>query len=145
MLRWMKVFFSGHPKFNRGRRFGEGSWQDDEKWVFVMTERGTLDAVALQVPSNRSILSLIPHINEHCLTGTVSRSDGWKASNKLAEHLELDYILPYPVNHSENFLDRETGVHTQTIEGFWRQCKAYLSSFGLKPKYFKIHWWIPLV
>ena len=58
-------FFPGHPKFNRGRRLGEGAWQDNEKWVLGMTERGTLDAVAIQVPSNRSRLSLMPHINEH--------------------------------------------------------------------------------
>ena len=61
------------------------------------------------------------------------RSDGWKAYNKLADHLDLDDVLHYPVNHSENYVDPETGAHTQTIEGFWRQLKAWLPNFGLKP------------
>ena len=50
-------YFPGKPKFNRGRRLGEdanSSWENDEKWVFAMTERDSLDAVAVQVPSNRS-------------------------------------------------------------------------------------------
>ena len=47
-------FFPGKPKYNRGRRLGEDGWEDDEKWVFAMTERGSLDVVAQQVPSNRS-------------------------------------------------------------------------------------------
>ena len=132
-------FFPGNPKFNRGRRLGEGAWQDDEKWLFGMTERGSLDAIAVQVPSNRSRLSLMPHVNAHCLPGTIFCSDGWKAYHKLAEHLELDDVLHYSVNHPENFVDPDTRAHTQTIEGFWRHCKSYLPSFGLKPKYLKTY------
>jgi len=45
-------FFPGKPKYNRGRRLGEGAWKEEEKWVFGMTERGSLDAIAIQVPSN---------------------------------------------------------------------------------------------
>ena len=136
----MKYVQSGDPintpKLNIGRRLGEGAWQDDEKWVFVMTERGTLDAFGVQVPSNCSILSLIPHINEHCLTGTFSCSDGWKAYTSLPCFKITQRILLT--------LKLLNWGHTQTIEGFWRQCKASLSSFGFKPKYFKTHWWIPL-
>ena len=124
----------GKPKYNRGRRLGDGAWEDDDKWMFGMTERGSLDAVAVQVPSNRSRLSLLPIIDDNCNVGTIFCSDGWKAYNKLAEHLELDDVLHYPVNHSENYVDPDTGAHTQTIEGFWRQVKAWLPSFGLKPK-----------
>ena len=43
------------------------------------------------------------------------------------------------MNHSENFVDPDTGAHTQTIEGFWRHCKSYLPSFGLKPKDLKTY------
>ena len=132
-------FFPGHSKFNRGRRLGEEAWEDDKKWVFGMTERGSLDAVAIQVPSNRSRKVLLPIIKEHCLPGSIFCSDGWKAYNKLQEHLEIEDILHYSVNHSENFVDPTSGAHTQTIEGFWRQCKSHLPTFGLKPKYLEIY------
>ena len=130
-------FFPGCPKFNRGRRLGEDSWEDDEKWIFALTERGSLDAIAIQVPSNRSRKVLLPHINHHCLPGSIFCSDGWKAYYKLVDHLDIEDTLHYPVNHSENFVDPDSGAHTQTIEGFWRHCKSYLPSFGLKPRYLK--------
>ena len=111
-------YFPGKPKFNRGRRLGEATWYDDEKWGFGLTARGSLDAIIKQIPSNRS------------------RSVyGWKAYHKLREHLELQDVEHFQVNHSENFVDPNTGAHTQTIEGMWRHCKEFLPSFGLKPAY----------
>ena len=77
-------FFPGCPKFNRGCRLGEDSWEDDEKWIFALTERGSLDAIAIQVPSNRARKDLLPHIQTHCLTGTIFCSDGWKHSTNLS-------------------------------------------------------------
>ena len=69
---------------------------------FGLTERGSLDVVAVQVPSNRSRISLLPIINNHCNPGTIFCSDGWKAYNKLADNLDLDDVLHYSVNHSKN-------------------------------------------
>ena len=86
-------FFPGCPKFNRGRRLGEDSWDDDEKWIFALTERGSLDAKAIQVPSNRSRKVLLPHINHHCLPGSIFCSDGWKAYYKLVDHLDIEDTL----------------------------------------------------
>ena len=129
-------YFAGKPKFNRGRLLGENpknTWKDDEKWGFGMTERGSLDGIIIQVPSNRSRRSLLPIIEKHCLDGTIFCSDGWKAYNRLKEHLDLEDVLHFPVNHSENFVDPITGSHTQTIEGLWRHAKEFLPSFGMKP------------
>ena len=67
-------YMPGKPKFNRGRRVGEDSktsWEDNEKWVFDLTERDSLDTIAIQVPSNRCRKDLLPHIQTHCLTGTI--------------------------------------------------------------------------
>ena len=105
---------------------GEDGWEDDEKWVFAITESGSSDVIAQQVPSNRSRKDLLPIIKKHCKEGTFFCSDG----RKVYDNLEM--------NHSANYVDPETG-HTQTIEGFWRQCKAKLPSFGLKPKYLVIY------
>ena len=126
------------PKYNSGRRLGEDSatsWKNDEKWLFGLTERDSLDAITVQVPSGRSRKDLLPHIQAHCLPGTIFCSDGWKAYNKLIDNLDIDDILHYSVNHSENYVDPCTGAHTQTIEGFWRHCKSYLPNSGLKPRY----------
>ena len=61
-------------------------------------------------------------------------SDSWKASNSLAEHLDLEDVLHFPINHSENYVNPKTGAHTQTVEGLWRHCKDFLPTFGMKPK-----------
>ena len=107
-------FFPGQPKYNRGRRLGEDSWKDGEKWGFGLVQRGCLDAIIEQVPSNRSRSTLIPIIDRHCLL--------------------LDDCEHFSVNHSKNFVNPETGAHTQTIEGLWRHCKAFLPTFGMKSK-----------
>ena len=127
-------FFPGQPKYNKGRRLGEGAWEDDQKWAFGLTERGNLDVIIVQVPSNRSRAVLMPIIDKHCMDGTIFCSDGWKAYNDLKDHLHLDDCLHYPVNHSKNYVDPDTGAYTQTIEGMWNHCKAFLPTFGMKPK-----------
>ena len=125
-------YFPSQPKFNRGRRLGT-TWSDDEKWVFGLTPRNSLDCILEQVPSNRSQKILLPIINKHCLEGTLFCSDGWKAYNCLADHLELDDVLHYQVNHSKNYVDPNTGAHTQTIEGLWSHVKDFLPNHGMKP------------
>ena len=99
-----------------------------------MIERGSLDCRIELVNASRSRKTLIPIINQHCLPGTIFCSDSWKAYNSLAEHLDLEDVLHFPVNHSENYVNPKTGAHTQTVEGLWRHCKDFLPTFGMKPK-----------
>ena len=61
-------------------------------------------------------------------------SDGWKAYHCLAEHLDLEDVLHYPVNHSKNYVNPETGAHTQTIEGLWSHVKNFLPIHGMNPR-----------
>ena len=79
---------------------------------WVITERDNLDCILEQVPSNRSRKTLIPLINKQALPGSLFCSDGWRAYMKLADHLNADDALHYPVNP-------DTGAHTQIIEGLW--------------------------
>ena len=136
MLRWMKVFFQGWQ--NTITDVDLEKMHGDKKWGFGLTERGSLDAIIEQVPSNRSWKVLIPIIDKHCLDGTIFCSDGWKAYDKLKEHVQLDDCLHFPVNHSKNDVDPQTGAYTSRgyveplyiISAFiWNETKglAYLS------------------
>ena len=125
-------YFPGKPKYNRGRRLGT-TWKDYEKWAFALVQRDSLDCVVEQVDSNRSRKTLLPIINANCETGTIFNSDSWKAYNQLAEHLNLEDVVYFPVNHTNNYVDPTTGAHTQTVEGLWRHLKDFLPSFGLRP------------
>ena len=102
-------YFPGAPKYNQGSRLGT------LKWIFGLTERGRLDCILKQVPPSRTRKTLLPIINQHCLEGSLFCSDGWRAYHELAEHLDSEDVLHYPVNHSENYVYPETGAHTQTI------------------------------
>ena len=53
------------------------------------------------------------------LLGTEIWSDEWKAYKCLSN----EGFLHRTVNHSRNFKDPVSGVHTNLIESFWAQCK----------------------
>ena len=125
-------FFPGAPKYNRGRRLGT-TWEPDDKWVFGLVQRESLNCILKQVPSNRTRKTLLPIIEQHCIEGTIFHSDGSKEYGKLAEHLDVEDCSHFPVNHSSNYVDPETGAHTQTIEGLWSHVKDFLPVRGMKP------------
>lgn len=43
------------------------------------------------------------------------------------------------VNHSINFVDSETGVHTENIERLWREVRANIFRYGTRDYHF-IHY-----
>ena len=69
---------------------------------------------------------LLPNINKYCVDGTLFHSDGGKGYKNLAEHLDLEVVLHYPVNHPKNYVDPETGTHTQTIERLRSHIKDFM-------------------
>ena len=82
-------YFAGKPKYQRGRRLGEKSWEDDQKWAFGLVQRTSMDAIIVQVPSKRSRNDLIPIIENNCKEGTIFCFDGWNALHNLLEHINL--------------------------------------------------------
>jgi hypothetical protein len=72
--------------------------------------------------NRRDADTLLPLIQKHVPPGTTIYSDCWKAYGSLEE---LGY-KHFTVNHSENYKDLETGVHTNNIESNWRPLKRAL-------------------
>ena len=126
--------FAGAQKYGKGRILGADPWKDWHKWVFGMSLRGSLDCVLKSVDSSRSRSIVIPIINDNCSDGTIFCSDGWKAYANLSDHVHLEDTSIFSVNHTKNYVDPQTGAHTQSIERLWRECKNYLPRYGLKPK-----------
>ena len=123
-------FLPGAPKYGRGR--GEGdAWHGEEHWVFGLIERGRLDPW-LQRVKTRGRKTLLPIIEQRCLDGTVFTSDKWRAYTDLEAHLQVQDCRHFSVNHKKNFVDPQTGAHTQTVEGNWNLLKKFFPEFGMR-------------
>ena len=93
-------------------------------WLFGGVERGNSSncfLVALD-GQQRNAETLLPLIQNYIRPGTEIHSDSWGAYNYISR-LPEGYIHQ-KVNHSENFIDPQSGAHTQTVEGeiqkkFW--------------------------
>ena len=103
----------GKRKYNRGHPVG-GSW------VFGGIERTPERRVFLSVVPDRSAETLLTLIERHVLPGSIVYSDMWAAHNGIEDQLALRHMT---VNHSVSFVDPDTGVHTNTIEGLWNGIK----------------------
>ena len=103
----------GKRKYSRGRMV-EGTW------VLGGIQRHTDACFLVTCPGNkRDADTLIPLIKNFGRLGTTIITDKWKSYVNLDAHgyVHLD------VNHSRNFVDPETGAHTNTIEGTWTHAK----------------------
>jgi len=108
----------GRRKYERGR-IVEGSW------ILGMIHRGHSANYRLEIcPDNkRDKDTLLALIKKHVAPGTEIHTDCWKGYIDLDKH---GYVHK-TVNHSENFVDPETGAHTQNIESSWRWMRRHLS------------------
>ena len=110
----------GKRKFNRGRRV-------DGVWVFGGIDRRTNECFLVPV-EDRSAATLIPIIKKWVKPGTKIMSDCWKAYSSLEE----EGYIHGTVNHSIEFVNSETGDHTQKIESTWRAVKRSLPRSGTR-------------
>jgi transposase-like protein len=65
--------------------------------------------------------TLLPIIQNVIRPGSIIHSDQWCAYHGIQQQLGLQHRT---VNHSLNFVDPGTGVHTQHIESYWNKCKG---------------------
>jgi len=87
-------------------------------WVFGGIERETKNYFFEIVP-NRTSKTLIEIIKKRINPESIIISDCWASYSRL----ELEGFMHLSVNHKLNFVDPETGAHTQNIESFWALVK----------------------
>ena len=102
----------GKCKYHRGHHV-EG------QWVFGGIERDSKKCFFRSV-EDRTAQTLISIIKENINPGTTIISDCWKAYNSLSE----EGFKHLTVNHSVNFVDPESGAHTNRIESTWGALKS---------------------
>ena len=68
---------------------------------------------------NRKAETLLAIIHDTVLEGTTIVHDSWSSYNKIKDFVLKKY-KDERVNHEFNFLDPETGAHTNKIEGSCR-------------------------
>ncbi|XP_018368673.1 PREDICTED: uncharacterized protein LOC108764789 [Trachymyrmex cornetzi] len=102
------------------------------QWIFGGYEQGSKKMFIVPV-EDRTETTLLPVIKEWILPGTTIVSDCWKSydclNNEGFQHLT--------VNHSYNFVDPETGAHTQHIEHVWREVRGNIPRYGRREYHFE--------
>ena len=106
----------GKRKYNRGRML-------DGKWVFGGICRETKECF-FEVVEKRDTNTLLPILTKHVRAGSTIYSDCWAAYNNIDQLEGMNYKHD-TVNHSKNFVDPESGCHTQRIESTWHALKAH--------------------
>jgi transposase-like protein len=107
----------GKRKYHRGHRV-------DGVWILGGIARTAENKSFVCVVKNRISETLLDVISRHVAEGSIVFTDMWKGYDMLEELLNLRH---FTVNHSSNFKDPETGVHTNTIEGYWNGMKLRIT------------------
>ena len=72
---------------------------------------------------DRSSATLLPLRVANIEPGSIRMSDEWRSYRQIV-NLPQQYSH-LTVNHSYNFVDPQTGAHTQGVESMWRSCKCW--------------------
>ena len=112
--------FNHKPKYHRGR----GVSAAREQWVFGMVDCSVKPAIGyMELVDKRDAATLLPLVQQHTKPGTTVHSDQWRAYSRIGQMPGLTHGT---VNHSLNFVDPNSGIHTQTVESYWSRAKAKL-------------------
>ena len=110
-------------KFGHKRKYNRGRCVGDHPWIVGIIERGSKKVTLLKV-LNRKATTLVSEIERVVEPGTTIITDKWAGYSSLSQR----GYTHLTVNHSENFVDPNTGAHTQNIEGFWAHSKQFLKA-----------------
>ena len=109
----------GKRKYHKGHKV-EG------QWVFGGHEKYNKKQIFMIPVPNRKESTLIPIIKRWIKPGTIIHSDCWKAYSKLSA-LGYTHVT---VNHSKEFVNKESAACTNSIESDWRHAKLQMPSYG---------------
>ena len=104
----------GKRKHHRGHHV-EGAW------VIGGVERTPEHRVFAEVVERRDAATLLEVVRRRIAPGSIVHSDLWRAYRAIPSAAHLEHRT---VNHSRHFVDPDTGVHTNTIEGTWHGIKV---------------------
>ena len=105
---------------------------EEGQWVLGGLCRETKEFFAVEV-EKRDRPTLLKIIKEKINPHTTVISDCWKAYDCLTS----EGFRHLKVNHSLNFVDPETGAHTNTQERHWRTLKEKVAKFGRRKYHFE--------
>ena len=78
----------------------------------------------MRIVPQRNAATLLPIIQQHVAPGTIIHSDEWRAYRGVSA---LPNVGSHQtVNHSLEFVNSVTGVHTENIESYWNRAKIKL-------------------
>ena len=105
-------------KFGK-RKYNKGGYREG-MWVLGGVDRNTGQCFLLPCPDNRRGAGiLLPLIRRWILPGSIIYTDEWAAYNSLT----AEGFTHGSVNHTYQFVDPQTGIHTNTQEGLWYHVK----------------------
>ncbi|KAI4293332.1 hypothetical protein PAPHI01_2606 [Pancytospora philotis] len=125
--------YFGKRKYNTGRnqRFA---------WVFGVIDTESKE-FSMRCVVNRKVETLGPLIREFIVHDSDVHSDRHAAY--LAFFSRTEEYTHGHVNHKVNFVDPETGVHTQNIENLWSQFKKFKRRQGYSKLCYLDHYSAP--
>ena len=102
------------PKYHKGKS------EADDQWFFGGIERGTGRCFIVPV-ARRDKDTLLPIIQKYICPGATIVSDCWASSMELTNCLSS---TPITELITVEFVDSDTGQHTNTIESTWQKFKS---------------------
>ena len=113
-----ETFIGGKRKYHRG-----SVPEVKPRFLLGIIDKNNQKAWVQFVPK-RDFINIIPLVTRHVMPGCTINTDGARVYNHL-NHMNYRHEI---VIHKECFVNENTGVHTNWIEGFWGNLKMKLKS-----------------
>lgn len=113
------------------RKYHVGRVLRGQSWVLGGVVRGS-NVHFMEFVPDRTINTMIPILARRIASGSIVHSDRYATYTNLPAKLaEYGVLIEHrTVNHSTNFVDPDTGSHTQSIEGLWSTIKRSIRKRG---------------
>ncbi|KAG0425435.1 hypothetical protein DMUE_6032 [Dictyocoela muelleri] len=93
-------------------------------WCLTMVDTSETPSKGYaEIVTERSSRIMLPIIQRVVRPGSVIHTDEWRAYNGLDSHPEYSHRK---ITHKYNFVDPNTGVHTQNVESFNNKLKLFI-------------------